>query len=169
MLHCVSKLHKVHNFQHRLLNWNAWFIKPSINMLICLFQQDLRKSTGIPSKFLVEVSDPSIPGVMINSSGKFVRLLDMWASYFSCSISLASQSNLLALLKATYSFCISVFHKGNILVWGLKSLLLLTRYVYRSPLIYNFLDLIVNKNVLNQVLYVMDSIKMCSRVCHKPQ
>ncbi|XP_045126566.1 E3 ubiquitin-protein ligase RBBP6-like [Portunus trituberculatus] len=42
-----------------------------------LNHQDLRKSTGIPSKFLVEVSDPSIPGVMINSSGKFVRLVDM--------------------------------------------------------------------------------------------
>ncbi|XP_071521063.1 uncharacterized protein snama isoform X2 [Panulirus ornatus] len=42
-----------------------------------LNNQDLRKSTGIPSKFLVEVNDPNVPGVMINSSGKFVRLLDM--------------------------------------------------------------------------------------------
>lgn len=83
LLHCIIWLHaSCCLFQPRLLNCNAWSINLSIHLLICLFQQDLRKSTDIPSRFLVEISDPSIPGVMIDSSGKFVRLLDMWVYFF---------------------------------------------------------------------------------------
>ena len=35
---------------------------------------DLRKSTGIPSQFLIQVDDPNIPGVMTNAQGKYVVL-----------------------------------------------------------------------------------------------
>ncbi|KAK7086675.1 hypothetical protein SK128_025024, partial [Halocaridina rubra] len=42
-----------------------------------LNNQDLRKSTGIPSMFLEEVEDPTAPGVMISASGKYVRLRNM--------------------------------------------------------------------------------------------
>ncbi|XP_066940064.1 E3 ubiquitin-protein ligase RBBP6-like isoform X2 [Macrobrachium rosenbergii] len=42
-----------------------------------LNNQDLRKSTGIPSMFLEEAKDPNAPGVMITQTGKLVRLRDM--------------------------------------------------------------------------------------------
>ncbi|CAL4073981.1 unnamed protein product, partial [Meganyctiphanes norvegica] len=37
-----------------------------------LNNQDLRKSTGIPSMFLMEVKDANVPGAMITAQGKFV-------------------------------------------------------------------------------------------------
>ncbi|XP_076053885.1 something that sticks like glue isoform X2 [Oratosquilla oratoria] len=53
------KCYKCHQYGH-------WVSMCPLN------NQDLRKSTGIPSKFLKEVTDPNTPGVMITPAGKFV-------------------------------------------------------------------------------------------------
>ena len=53
------KCYKCHQGGH-------WVINCPLN------NQDLRKSTGIPSKFLKEIDDPNTPGAMITANGKFV-------------------------------------------------------------------------------------------------
>ena len=48
-----------------------------LNIIFSL-QQDVRKSYGIPSHQLIQVSDPTLPGVMVNVHGNYVVYKESW-------------------------------------------------------------------------------------------
>lgn len=57
---------------------------------VCVWRQDknaeaplrLKKSTGIPRSFMVEVDDPSIKGAMLTNSGQYaIPAIHAWDTY----------------------------------------------------------------------------------------
>ncbi len=72
--------------------------KPSIKCpCLCVWQQDknfeaplrIKKSTGIPRSFMVEVDDPNIKGAMLTNCGRYaIPAIDAWDKRVNVCVSL---------------------------------------------------------------------------------